>query len=70
MTARIVSFTTIHIGPQGPEAEPYAIVVAETDDGGLKAGRAEGDLSWLAIGDAVEVGGDAEGSWARRVGVA
>jgi uncharacterized OB-fold protein len=53
MTATITTFTVIHIGPQGPEPTPYAVVLAQTSDGKSVAARADGDLSWLAIGNPV-----------------
>lgn len=53
MTATITTFTVIHIGPQGPEPTPYAVVVAQTNDGKSVAARADGELSWLAIGNPV-----------------
>jgi uncharacterized OB-fold protein len=55
MTATIATFTVIHIGFQGPEPTPYAVVVAQTDDGKSVAARADGDLSWLAIGNPVRI---------------
>ena len=55
MTATITTFTVIHIGPHGPEPTPYAVVVAQTSDGRSVAARADGDLSWLAIGNAVRI---------------
>lgn len=53
MTGTITTFTVIHIGPQGPEPTPYAVVVARTSDGKSVAARADGELSWLAIGKPV-----------------
>lgn len=55
MIATITTFTIIHIGSQGPEPTPYAVVVAQTDDGKSVAARAEGDLSWLTIGNPVRI---------------
>lgn len=55
MTATVTTFTIIHIGSQGPQAAPYAVVVARTDDGVSLAARADDDLSWLAIGAPVRI---------------
>ena len=55
MTATITTFTVIHIGLHGPEPTPYAVVVAQTDDGRSVAARADGDVSWLAIGTPVRI---------------
>lgn len=55
MTGTITTFTIIHIGPEGPEPRPYAVVVARTSDGKSVAARADGDLSWLAIGNPVSI---------------
>ena len=62
MTATITTFTVIHIGSQGPEPTPYAVVVAQTDDGKSVAARADGDLSWLAIGNPVRIVEGADGA--------
>jgi uncharacterized OB-fold protein len=62
MTGTITSFTIIHIGSQGPEASPYAVVVAQADDGASRAARADGDLSWLAIGTPVDIVDDGDGA--------
>jgi uncharacterized OB-fold protein len=64
MTATITTFTIIHIGSQGPEPTPYAVVVARSDDGKSVAARADGDLSWLAIGNPVRVVEGADGAFA------
>lgn len=56
MTGVVHTFTVIHIGMDGPEESPYAVIVAEVD-GGLRTARAEGDLSWLAIGAPVVLAG-------------
>ncbi len=53
MTATVTTFTIIHIGSEGPEPTPYAVVVAQGGDGKSVAARADGDLSWLAIGNPV-----------------
>ncbi len=55
MTGTVTSFTVIHTGGQGPEAAPYAVVVAQIDEGASHAARADGDLSWLAIGASVQI---------------
>ena len=55
MTATVCTYTVIHIGPHGPEPAPYAIVIVETATGQRKAGRVDGDVSWLAIGQRVEI---------------
>jgi uncharacterized OB-fold protein len=52
VSARVKTFTVIHVGPPS-EPAPYAVVVAE-EKGALIAGRADGDdFSWLQIGTAV-----------------
>lgn len=61
MTATITTFTVIHIGFQGPET-PYAVVLARTDDGGSVAARADGDLTWLAVGRPVRIVEGADGA--------
>lgn len=62
MTATITTFTIIHIGSEGPEPTPYAVVMAQTEDGKSVAARAEGDLSWLAIGNHVRIVEGASGA--------
>jgi uncharacterized OB-fold protein len=62
MTATITTFTIIHVGSQGPEPTPYAVVVAQGDDGTSVAARADGDLSWLAIGRPVRIVEGANGA--------
>jgi uncharacterized OB-fold protein len=62
MTATITTFTIIHIGSQGPEPSPYAVVVAQSDNGKPVAARADGDLSWLAIGNPVRIVEHADGA--------
>ena len=62
MTATITTYTVIHVGSQGPEPTPYAVVVARSDDGKSVAARADGDLSWLAIGKPVRIVEGADGA--------
>jgi uncharacterized OB-fold protein len=67
MTANITTFTIIHIGSHGPEPTPSAVVVAQTDGGRSVAARADGDLSWLAIGNPVRIVEGADGASAHSV---
>lgn len=67
MTATVTTFTIIHIGSEGPEPTPYAVVVAQGDDGKSVAARADGDLSWLAIGNPVRIVQTADGASAHPV---
>lgn len=53
MSGTVHTFTTIHIGADPDDTTPYAVVVIDAD-GTRSAARAEGDLSWLAIGAEVE----------------
>lgn len=54
MSARVVTFSAIHVGTGRP-SDPYAVVIADDADRGRVAARADGDLSWLAIGETVEI---------------
>jgi uncharacterized OB-fold protein len=65
VTATITTFTVIHIGFDGPQDAPYAVVIAQTDDGGSLAARADGDLSWLAVGSPVTIIHGADGAVAQ-----
>jgi uncharacterized OB-fold protein len=67
MTATITTFTIIHIGSEGPEPTPYGVVVAREDSGKSVAARADGDLSWLAIGNPVRIVQTADGASAHAV---
>jgi uncharacterized OB-fold protein len=61
MIATILSYTTIHVGGTGPEQAPYAVILARGADGSSLAGRADGDLNWVAIGASVEFEEDGDG---------
>lgn len=49
MSGRIATFTVIHVAPPALDPVPYAVVIVDTPDG-RRAARADGELSWLAVG--------------------
>jgi DUF35 OB-fold domain, acyl-CoA-associated len=49
MTGVIETFTVIHVAPAALEPTPYAVVIVDTP-AGRRAARADGDLSWIAMG--------------------
>jgi uncharacterized OB-fold protein len=64
--ARVRTFTVIHVGSERFAPTPYAVVIAEAEDGRTFAARADGELGWLRIGASLElVPDDAYGHVAR-----
>jgi len=49
MTGRIKTFTVIHVASAALEPIPYAVVIVDTPTG-RRAARADGELSWIAVG--------------------
>lgn len=60
MTGVVKTYTIIHVAPEAFAPSPYAVVVVDTGDERLIAGRADGDLAWLSIGARVAVKQDVQ----------
>jgi hypothetical protein len=52
---RVRTFTVIHVASQRFAPTPYAVVIAEDQDGRAVAARADGELGWLRIGAPLEL---------------
>jgi uncharacterized OB-fold protein len=50
MSATVKTYTIIYVAAQELAPLPYAVVVADAEDGQRVAARADGDLTWLAVG--------------------